>query len=306
MQEDEHEFGGPRVVDERNEVTYNRYGDHYIRSVTTRRLIAYRCRMCGYEEVKEEEETYDEEVDIISIDGIPYLLKHNQLSPLERLNTPSPKAELEYVSVYNYYIPVNFIDEEVMSRVEELVKEVEELDKWIQHINGYDVYLTKLGRLAKKVTNETKEYDSQHDQWHVTEEAYYVLEDGTSLTKEIVDYRKYRCRKRPFQTEEGEWVPQEECESMVKEVVESHDYGEIPTYKTDFYINYQKQKDSLMRLMKDLLQQMVRNKVRVDVQKSGERVKIKVDGDEGEFMYNWIDRTNYYRGKYGPLAMLFT
>jgi len=96
MQEEEHEFGGPRVVDERNEVTYNKYGDHYIRSVTTHRLIAYRCRMCGYEEVEEEKEVYDEEVDIISIDGIPYLLKHNQLSPLERLNTPSPKAELEY------------------------------------------------------------------------------------------------------------------------------------------------------------------------------------------------------------------
>ena len=43
-----------------------------------------------------------------------------------------------------------------------------------------------------------------------------------------------------------------------------------------------KNKDSLMRLMKDLLQQMVRNKVRVDVQKVGERVKIKVDNDEGE------------------------
>ena len=67
MQEEEHEFGGPRVVDERNEVTYNKYGDHYIRSVTTHRLIAYRCRMCGYEEVKEEEEVYDEEVDIISV-----------------------------------------------------------------------------------------------------------------------------------------------------------------------------------------------------------------------------------------------
>jgi hypothetical protein len=57
--------------------------------------------------------------------------------------------------------------------------------------------------------------------------------------------------------------------------------------------------------MKGLLQQMVRNKVRIDVQKVGERVKIKVDNDEGEFMYNWIDRANYYRGKYGPLAMLF-
>ena len=145
MQEEEHEFGSPRVVDERNEVTYSRYGDHYIRTVTTRRLIAYRCRICGYEQVEEEKEVYDEEVDIISIDGILYLLKHNQLSPLERLNTPPPKAELEYVSVYNYYIPVNFIDEEVMSRVEEL-------DKRIRYINDYDVYLTKLGRLAKKVT----------------------------------------------------------------------------------------------------------------------------------------------------------
>jgi chromosome condensin MukBEF ATPase and DNA-binding subunit MukB len=281
---------------ERSEISYSRYGDHYIRTVTTHR----------YEEMEEVTETYNEEVDIISIDGIPYLVNHNRLSLLERLNTPAPKAELEYVSVYNYYIPVNFIDEEVMSRVEELVKEVEELDKWIGYINGYDVYLTKLGRLAKKVTNETKEYESQYDQWHVTEETYYVLEDGTSLTKEIVDYRKYRCRKRAFQTEEGEWVPHEECESMVKEVVEAHDYGEIPVYKSDFYINYQKQKDSLMRTMKDLLQQMVRNKVRIDVQKNGERVKIKVDGDEGEFMYNWISRENYYRGKYGPLAMLFT
>ena len=57
------------------------------------------------------------------------------------------------------------------------------------------------------MTNETKEYDSQHDLLHITEEAYYVLEDGTSLTKEIVEYRKYRCRKRSFQTEEGEWAP---------------------------------------------------------------------------------------------------
>jgi len=279
---------------ERSEISYSRYGDHYIRTVTTRR----------YEEMEEVTETYNEEVDIISIDGIPYLLNHNRLSPLERLNAPAPKAELEYVSVYDYYIPVNFIDEGVMSRVEELVKEVEELDKTIRYISSFDVYLTKLEKLAKKVTNETKEYDPQHDLQYITQETYYLLEDGTEVTKEIVLQRKYRCRQRPVPTDEG-WERHEECEFTETETVESHDYGEIPVYKTDFYINYQKQKDSLMRMIKDLLQQMVRSKVRVDVQREGERVRIKVDGDEGEFMYDWINRTNYYRGKYGPLAMLF-
>ena len=279
---------------ERSEISYSRYGDHYIRTVTTRR----------YEEMEEVTETYNEEVDIISIDGIPYLLNHNRLSPLERLNAPAPKAELEYVSVYDYYIPVNFIDEGVMSRVEELVKEVEELDKTIRYISSFDVYLTKLEKLAKKVTNETKEYDPQHDLQYITQETYYLLEDGTEVTKKIVLQRKYRCRQHPVPTDEG-WERHEECEFTEKETVESHDYGEIPVYKTDFYINYQKQKDSLMRMIKDLLQQMVRSKVRVDVQREGERVRIKVDDDEGEFLYDWISRDNYYRGKYGPLAMLF-
>ena len=282
------------VEGERSEISYSRYGDHYVRAVATRR----------YEEMEEVTETYNEEVDIISIDGIPYLLNHNRLSSLERLDTPAPEPELEYASVYDYYIPVNFIDDVVMGRVDRLVEKVEELDKTIQYINSFDVYLTKLGKLAKKLTNETKKYDQQHDLQYVTEETYYLLEDGTKVTKEIVLYRKYRCRKYQTPTDEG-WERHEECEFTSTDTVESHDYGEISVYKTDFYINYQKQKDSLIRMIKDLLQQMVRSKVRVDVQREGERVRIKVDGDEGEFMYDWINRANYYRGKYGPLAMLF-
>jgi len=279
---------------ERSEISYNRYGDHYIRTVTTHR----------YEEMEEVREVYSEEVDIISIDGIPYLVNHNRLSPLERLNTPTPKAELEYVSVYDYYIPANLVDGQVMNKVDELLKKVEELDKWIQYISSFDVYLTKLEKLAKKVTNETKEYDPQRDLQYVTKETYYVLEDGTEVTKEITLQRRYRCRQRPVPTDEG-WERHEECEFTETETVESHDYGEIPVYRTGFYISYQKQKDSLIRMIKDLLQQMVRDKVKVDVQRDGERVRIKVDDDEGEFLYDWIDRANYYRGKYGPLAMLF-
>jgi len=279
---------------ERSEISYSRYGDHYIRAVTTHR----------YEEMEEVTETYNEEVDIISIDGIPYLLNHNRLSPLERLNTPAPKAELEYASVYNYYIPVDFIDNEVMGRVEELVEKVEELGKTIRYIDSFDVYLTKLGKLARKETNETKQYDPQHDLQYVTEETYYLLEDGTKLTKEIVLQRKYRCRKYQTPTDEG-WERHEECEFTEKEVAEPHDYGEIPVYKTDVYINYAKQEDRLIQMIKNLLQQMVRDKARIVVQREGERVRIKVDNDEGEFMYDWINRANYYRGKYGPLAMLF-
>ena len=260
---------------ERSEISYSRYGDHYIRTVTTRR----------YEEMEEVTETYNEEVDIISIDGIPYLLNHNRLSPLERLNTPAPKAELEYASVYNYYIPVDFIDNEVMGRVEELVEKVEELGKTIRYIDSFDVYLTKLGKLARKVTNETKQYDPQHDLQYVTEETYYLLEDGTKLTKEIVLQRKYRCRKYQTPTDEG-WERHEECEFTEKEVAESHDYGEIPVYKTDVYINYAKQEDRLIQMIKNLLQQMVRDKARIVVQREGERVRIKVDNDEGEFMYD--------------------
>lgn len=303
--EADHDLGSPRVADERNEVTYSRYGNHYIRTVTTRRFILYRCRRCGYEEVEEEKDTYDEEVNIIAIDNIPYLVGYTRLTLVQRLDTPTPEAEVKYVSVYHYYIPEDFIDTAIMSKIEELKKEIAEMYKRIQYINSYDVYLTGLGKFAKKVANETKQYDQQHDQWRVTEETYYVLEDGTKLTKQIVKHQKYRCRQRSVPTDEGEWVRQEECESTETEVLETHDYGEIPAFKTQIYNDYIKQKDGLEQEIKKLLQQMVRNKAKVDVQKDGERVKIKVNDDEGEYMYNWIDRTSYYRGKYGPLAMLF-
>jgi hypothetical protein len=268
-------------------------------------LMVSKCRYCAYEEMKEDTETQEEEVDIISIDGIPYLLKHNYLSPLERLNNPVPEVELEYVSVYDCYIPVNLIDEGVMNRVEELVMKVEELDKTIQYLENYDVYLAKIGKLAKMVTNEAKEYDPQRDLQYITRETYYLLEDGSKLTKEIVKERKYRCGKRATRTDEGEWVPYEDCESAVKEVVESHDYGEIPVVETNDYINYKREKNNLTKMIKNLLQQMVTSKVRINVQRNGERITIKVDDGEGEFMYNWMSRANYYRGKYGPLAMLF-
>ena len=299
-----HDLGSPTVVNERSEITYNRYGDHYIRTVTTRRLMAYKCRRCGYEEMDEDKDTHDEEVDVISIDDIPYLLDHNQLSSLGRVDM-APETEVKYIHVYNYLIPQNFIDKEVMSRVEELVKKVEELDKRIQYINNYDVYLTKLGKLAKKLTNEIKQYDPQHDLQHITEETYYVLEDGTKMTKEIMKHRNYKCRQYLVPGDEEDWELRKECEFTETEVVESHDYGEISIYKSDVYINYEKEKDSLMRAIKSLLQQMVGNKVKVDVQKDGEKVKIKVDNDEGEFLYDWIHGVEYYRGKYGPLARLF-
>ncbi len=114
-----HDLSSPKEVDERNEITYNRYDGHYIRTVTTRRLMVYKCRRCSYEEMGEDKDTHDEEVNIIAIDNIPYLVDYSHLTSLQRLDTPTPEAEVKYVKVHNYYIPQNFIDEEVMSRVED-------------------------------------------------------------------------------------------------------------------------------------------------------------------------------------------
>jgi len=299
-----HDLSSPKVADERSEITYNRYGDHYIRTVTTRRLMVYKCRRCSYEKMDEDKDTYDEEVDVISIDGIPYLLDHNQLSSLGRVDM-APETEVKYIHVYNYLIPEDFIDKEVMSKTEELVKKVEELDKRIQYINSYDVYLTGLGKFAKKVTNETKQYDPQHDLQRVTEETYYILEDGTKITKEIVKHRNYKCRQYLVPGHKEDWELKKECEFTETEVLETHDYGEIPTSKTQVYNDYMKEKDGLEQEIKKLLQQMVRSRVEVITQKDDGRVKITVNGDEAEFVYDWMHGVEYYKGKYGPLARLF-
>jgi len=300
-----HDLSSPKVAKERSEITYNRYGDHYIRTVTTRRLMVYKCRRCSYEEMDEDKDTHDEEVNIIAIDNIPYLVDYSHLTSLQRLDTTAPEAEVKYVKVHNYYIPQNFIDEEVMSRIEELVKKVEELDKRIQYINSYDVYLTGLGKFAKKVTNETKQYDPQHDQQVVIEEAYYVLENGTKITKEIVKHRNYKCRQYLVPGRGEDWELRRECEFTETEVLETHDYGEIPTFKTQVYNDYMKEKDGLEQEIKKLLQQMVRSRVEVITQKDDGRVKITVNGDEAEFVYDWMHGVEYYKGKYGPLARLF-
>ena len=221
------------------------------------------------------------------------------------MDTTAPETEVKYVKVHNYYIPQNFIDEEVMSRIEELVKKVEELDKRIQYINSYDVYLTGLGKFAKKVTNETKQYDPQHDQQVVIEEAYYVLENGTKITKEIVKHRNYKCRQYLVPGRGEDWELRRECEFTETEVLETHDYGEIPTFKTQVYNDYMKEKDGLEQEIKKLLQQMVRSRVEVITQKDDGRVKITVNGDEAEFVYDWMHGVEYYKGKYGPLARLF-
>jgi len=300
-----HDLGSPKVVDERSEIAYNKHDDHYIRTVTTRRLMAYKCRRCGYEEMDEDKDTHDEEVDVILIDSIPYLLDHNQLSSLGRVDM-APEAEVKYVSVYHYYIPEDFIDTKVMSKVEELKKEIAEVDKKIQYINSYDVYLTGLGKFAKKVTNETKQYDPQHDLQVVIEEAYYVLENGTKMMKEIVKHRNYKCRQYLVPGHTEDWELRRECEFSETEVSETHDYGEIPVFKTNVYNDYMKQKDGLEQEIKKLLQQMVRSRVEVITQKDDDkRVKIKINGDEAEFLYDWMHGVEYYKGKYGPLARLF-
>jgi len=300
-----HDLSVPTPISEERTVSWNKSNDHYVRTVTIHRKEEAKCRRCNYKEADEDTDTHDEEVNIIAIDNIPYLVDYSHLTSLQRLDTPAPEAEVKYVSVYHYYIPEDFIDTAIMSRVEELVKKVEELDKRIQYINSYDVYLTGLGKFAKKVTNETKQYDPQHDLQRVTEETYYILEDGTKITKEIVKHRNYKCRQYLVPGHKEDWELHKECEFTETEVVESHDYGEVAIYKSDVYINYEKEKDSLMQTIKSLLQQMVRNKVKIDVQKDGEKVKIKVDDDEGEFLHDWMHGVEYYKGKYAPLARLF-
>jgi len=301
-----HDLSLPTPISEERAISWKKVNEHYVRTITIHRKTEAKCRRCNYKEIDEDTDTYDEEVNIIAIDSIPYLVDYSQLSSIERLDTPAPEAEVKYINVYNYLIPEDFIDTAIMSKVEELKKEIVEVDKRLQYINSYDVYLTGLGKFAKKVTNETKQYDPQHDQQVVIQETYYVLEDGTKMTKEIVKHRNYKCRQYLVPGHKEDWELRRECEFTETEVLETHDYGEIPVFKTDVYNNYMKQKDSLRQEIKGLLQQMVRSRVEVTTQKDdGERVKIKINGDEGEFLYNWMHGVEYYKGKYAPLARLF-